>query len=214
MGGDVSVAGDRTPGAVRGSDGGSEDLLPEVRRLREQVDAAGAAINTLRDRCDELEESKAHLTRLAVASAQLHESDDEAETLRNLLDLMVNLVGTEQIAVWRLTADGTLELRTSQGIDAEPWQRIPVDQSPLGKAVSSGEIVVEAEPRTGGPRVCVPLLVGRRAVGVAAVFRLLPHRGGLGPQDADVFRMISQQAGFALCCSDKSWGAGRKVGNG
>lgn len=213
----MTAAGDRTSGSVRAAAAGSEDLHPEVQRLRGLVDAAGAALNTLRDRCEELEESKAHLTRLAVASAQLHESDDEAEALRNLLDLLVNLIGTEQTAIWRLSSDGaTLELRASQGIDAEPWQCVPVDQGSLGKAVSTGEIVVEGEgePCQGGPSVCVPLLVGRRVVGVVAVFRLLPHRGALRPQDADVFRMVSQQAGFALCCSGDAWGTGGKVSDG
>jgi hypothetical protein len=215
MGGYVSSATDKSGESPSAAAAAAEQLRQEVQRLRAQVGAAEAAIRTLRDRCGELEESKAHLTRMAVASAQLHESADEGETLCNLLDLLVNLIGTEEMAIWRLSADGrALELRASQGIDAQRWNRIPVDEGPLGKAVSSGEIVVEAEPGKDGPSVGVPLLVGRRPVGVAAVFRLLPHRSTLGPQDADVFRMISQQAGFALCCADESWDPGRRLGNG
>jgi hypothetical protein len=209
----MSMPAEKAPGAALAADVGSEELRQEVLRLRERVVAAEAALDTLRDRCDDAEEAKAHLTRMAVASALLHDSDEESESLHNLLDLLVNLIGTEQIGVWRLSAEG-LELRASQGITTERWHRVPDDQGPLGRAVARGEIVIEADPPDGGPTVCIPLLVGRRAVGVVAVFRLLPHRGRLGPRDADVFRMISQQAGFALCCSSGSWGGSRKVGDG
>lgn len=211
----MSPAADQAPGGALAADADSEELRQEVLRLRERAAAAEAALDSLRERCDDVEEAKAHLTRMAVASALLHDSDDEADSLHNLLDLLVNLVGTEQIAVWRRSADGdSLELRASQGIPTERWHRIPADQGALGRAVASGEIVIDDDPGEGCPMVCVPLLVGRRAVGAVAVFRLLPHRGRLGPRDSDVFRMISQQAGFALCCSSGAWGGSGKVGDG
>jgi putative methionine-R-sulfoxide reductase with GAF domain len=211
----MSTAAGRAPGASLAADAGSEELRQEVLRLRERLATTEAALDSMRDRCDDVEETKAHLTRMAVASALLHDTDDETDSLHNLLDLLVNLIGTEQIAVWRLSADGdSLELRASQGISTEPWHRIPANQGLLGRAVTSGEIVVEEDPSEGCPTVGIPLLVGRRAVGVVAVFRLLPHRGRLGARDWDVFRMISQQAGFALCCSSGSWGGSRKAGDG
>jgi hypothetical protein len=215
MGSLVSADGNRTGTPVSAPFAGNEDLHQEVSRLRELVDVAEAAISTLRNRCDDAEESKAHLARMAVASARLHESDDPAESLRNLQDVLVNLIGTEQIAVWSLSADGrTFDLRASLGIDAEPWRQVPVGNGMLGKTLASGEIVLQAQTDGGQPTACIPLLVGRRVVGVVAVFRLLPHRSGLGPQDDDVFRLVSQQAGYALCCSGEPWCGTRKVGDG
>jgi hypothetical protein len=208
----MSLADDKRPDLA---DAGTEELRQEVVRLRELLDVAEAAIGTLRDRCDDVEDSKAHLTRMAVASARLHESDDEGESLRNLQDLLVNLIGTEKIAIWSLSADGrTFELRASQGIDAEHWQRVPSGDGLLGKAARRGEIVVEQEMRVGQPVACIPLLVGRWVVGMVAVFHLLPHRSGLGPRDEDLFRLLCQQAGFALCCAGDPWGTKRKVDHG
>lgn len=201
----------------------------EVQRLRELVDVAEAAIGTLRgrcddaaaaisalrDRCDDAEESRAHLARLAVASARLHESDVEAECLQNLQDVLVNLIGTEQIAVWRLSTDGrSFELRACLGIEPERWQKVAAGDGLLGKAAASAEVVLAEPVREGGPSVCIPLLLGRHVVGMVAVFRLLPHRGQLGPKDDDVFRLVSEQAGFALCCSGEAWGPSRRASNG
>jgi len=206
-----------------------EETHEEVQRLKELVDVAEAAIGTLRGRCDEAaaaisalrdrsddaEESRAHLARLAVASARLHESDVEAECLQNLQDVLVNLIGTEQIAIWCPSADGrSFELRASLGIDPELWQKVAADEEMLGKAVASGEVVMVEPAREGRPTVYIPLLIGRQVVGMVAVFRLLPHRGRLGPKDDDVFRLVSKQAGFALRCSGEAWGPSRRASNG
>jgi hypothetical protein len=225
----MSAGNDKTGRGETLASMGGTDTRPDVVRLRELIDVAEGAIGTLRGRCDDAaaaistlrdrsedaEEAKAHLARLAVASARLHESDVEADSLRNLQDVLVNLIGTEQIAVWSLSADGrSLALRASQGIDSGPWKQVAVDQGLLGKAASSGEVVTEEQPGGGQPSVCIPLLVGRRLVGVVAVFRLLPHRGRLGRRDNDVFQLVSLQAGFALLCSGEPWGPARKVGDG
>jgi hypothetical protein len=191
------------------------ELQEDVRRLRELLDVAESALATLRDRCEDAEEAKAHLARLAVAGAQLHDSCDEEDCLHNLQDVLLNLIGTEQIGVWNLSADGrSLELRASQGIKTDPWKNIAVGEGPLGQAVTTKEIVVPGESAAGEPTVCIPLLLGERVLGVVAVFRLLPHRSGLGPQDDDVFRLVRRQAAFALYCSGGPWSETGKVGDG
>lgn len=211
----MTASDDRTGSLAPAPVTGAEELEREVRRLRELLAVAEAAIQSLRDRCEDAEEARANLAQLAVASARLHETDEQAESLRNLQDLLLNLVGAEQIAIWSLSADGrTLDLRASQGIDAEPWRSVAVGEGALGKAVATGDIVVQVQTGAGQPTVCIPLTLGQRVVGAVAVFRLLPHRSGLGPQDENVFRLVSQQAAFALGRSGEPWGATRKVGDG
>jgi hypothetical protein len=184
----------------------TEDLQQEIQRLRELVGVAESAIQTLRDRCEDADEAKAHLARLSVASAQLHASTEPAQSLRNLQDVLVNLIGSQEIAIWSLAPDGrTLELRSSEGINPEPWQRVAVGEGPVGQAAASGEISKSGQAGAGQPTVVIPLRLGQRVVGVVALFRLLPHRSGLGPQDEDVFQLVAEQAAFALCCSGEPW---------
>jgi hypothetical protein len=208
----VTANGDRNGGIEPAPAVGGEDLHLEVARLRELVAVAETAIKALQDRCEDLEEYRAHLGRLCIASAQLHESEDPAESLRNLQDVLVNLIGTEQIAIWSMAADGRgLELRASQGIEAGPWRTVAVGEGVVGKTVSSGEIAMPTPAGAGQPSLCIPLVLGRRVVGAVAVFRLLPHRSGFGPLDQDVFRLVSRQAAFALCCAGGAWCAARRA---
>jgi hypothetical protein len=208
----VSGAGEKT-GAPAATDHG--DDAAEVARLRELLAVAESAIKALRDRCEDLEEDKAHLGRLCVASVQLHESGAESEILRNLQDVLVNLIGSEQIAIWSASVDGRrLDLRANQGIDVEAWRTVKVGEGPVGKAVATGEIVVPDTTGPGQPTVCIPLLLGRRAVGAVAVFRLLAHHCGFTPRDQDVFRLVSRQAGFVLGCAGGPWDLARRVGDG
>jgi hypothetical protein len=193
----------------------ADKMQEEIGRLRELLEVAEAALGTLRDRCEDAEDGKAHLARLAVAGAQLHDSNDEGDCLDNLQDVLLNLIGTEEIAVWSVSADGqTLDLRASQGIDRERWRKVAVSEGPLGRAVTTREIVAPGETAAGAPTVCIPLLLGERVLGVVAVFRLLPHRSGLGPQDDDVFRLVRRQAAFALYCAGGPWQDAGKVGDG
>ena len=208
----MSSSADRHDGQPPAPTGATEDLCRECKQLRELVAVAESAIETLRARCEDLEEDKAHLGRLCVASVQLHElGGGESDCLRNLQDLLVNLIGSEQIAIWSMTPDGRrLELRASHGIDAEPWRTVTVGEGTVGQAAATGEISPVDADGPGQPRVCIPLLLGRRVAGVVAIFGLLPHRSGLAPRDQDVFRLISRQAAFALSCAGGPW-SGRRV---
>jgi|GEM_PF-2009335 len=193
--------------------GSAVDAQAEIRRLRELVAKAEVAIESLRDRCEDLEEDKAHLNRLCVASAQLHEGTSLAENLRALQDVLVNLLGSEQIAIWSLGPDGrTLELRASQGIDAESWRRVAMGEGDVGRAAASGDILALAPAAVGLPTLCIPLKLGERVIGVVAVYRLLPHRHGFQPRDQEVFELIARQAAFTLhCFGDFCSAGGRPV---
>jgi hypothetical protein len=211
----VSAPSDADPAAVPLPDSEARDPSSELVRLRERLGVVEASITALQDRCEDLEEDRAHLGRLCVASVQLHETGSESDCLRNLQDVLVNLIGSEQIAVWCSSIDGRrLELRASQGIDIEPWRTVQVGEGTVGKAAATGEIVVAEAPSPGQPTVCIPLVLGRRTVGAVAVFRLLAHHSGFTPRDQDVFRLVSRQAGFVLCCAGGPWELARRVGDG
>jgi hypothetical protein len=45
---------------------------------------------------------------------------------------------------------------------------------------------------------CIPMKIGQRVLGVIAVFRLLPHKGGLNAVDLDLLDLLSTHAAVAL----------------
>ena len=211
----MTLDGDRTGGVGGAPAVGVSETPGEIRRLREALARAEGAIKSLQERCEDLEEDKAHLGRWCVASAQLHESTAHAECLRNLQDVLVNLIGSEEIAVWSLSADRrTLELRASQGIDVDAWRRVTVGEGMVGKVAANGGLLAPGAAGVGQPTVCIPLKLGDQVVGVVAVFRLLPHRSRFRPRDHEVFGLVAKQAAFVLCCSDGPWRAGVRRGDG
>jgi GAF domain-containing protein len=45
---------------------------------------------------------------------------------------------------------------------------------------------------------CIPMKIGQRVLGVIAIFRLLPHKGGLNSVDLDLLDLLSTHAAVAL----------------
>jgi nitrate/nitrite-specific signal transduction histidine kinase len=147
----------------------------------------------------EVEQQNSDLTNLWVASNRLHESLDRREVLAAIQEIIINLVGSEELAVFELTPDGTaLELIDSFGVEAKKFGRIALGNGPIGQVAQEGRPVEGGEE---GMTVCVPLMLGKNAVGAVAVFRLLPQKKELKQLDHDLFELLRAQAGLALYCT-------------
>ena len=211
---DESEAAGGASGEPHGPDG---DPRREIQRLREELARSEAAVVALGERCEDEEEIRAHLARLCVVSARLHDSEDPEEGLRGVEDVLVNLIGAAETAIFSLSPDGrTLVLRASQGIDARSWESVAVGEGTIGRAAMGEETWTDepgdmASVGPGQPTACLPLRVGGRVVGVIALFRLLPHRGRLSAHDREVLGVLSRQAGFVICRGGAWWGEPREV---
>ena len=153
----------------------------------------------------EVEQQNSDLTHLWVASNQLHASLDRGQVLAAMKEIIINLLGSEELAVFEISADGTaLELVDSFGLDGdkEKLARIPLGAGSIGEVARNGEPVVNDPPPAEGLTACVPLMLGSQAVGAVAVFKLLPQKlGGLRPLDKDLLELLRAQAGLALYCT-------------
>lgn len=77
------------------------------------------------------------------------------------------IVGAEQVAIWLTSPDGGALVEAAGARTAPSCQRAPVElgQGPVGRAAKYSRLVSDAGDR-GGQRLCVPLVVGSRVVGV------------------------------------------------
>jgi GAF domain-containing protein len=181
-----------------------EALRAEVAALRAENERLRAS---LARRQGLVEAELAHLVRLRVASQRLQETLEPCELLDVLLDLLVNLVGSEMLGIFEL--DGPeLVLRVSLGIDAERFRRLPLGEDPLGRAARTGapwlEELMEVETarnRMEGPRAGVPLRLGGRVLGMMVLFGLLPHKPRLEPEDRELLELLATEGGRALYCA-------------
>lgn len=167
-----------------------EEIEREHRRVLEQYGAA--------------EDQTFRLTTLFVALHQIHQSTERADVLTVLQEIIVNLLGSEQLAVFELDPEGkVLHLTHSAGILPGAWREVAVGEGCIGRVVSDGVArFAPARFRDVTVNACVPLRAGHRIVGALAIFDLLPHKALLAPFDHELLEALSIHAGAALCLAN------------
>lgn len=176
---------------------------------RERLRARLADIEAENQRmCDEyvaVQEQSTDLAQRYVALERIHGGLSRADTLAALQEIVINVVGSEELAVFERRGE-RLALVQSFGIDPEPWREVRADRGALGRA-AQGRLYVagrEGPPAPGDEDLtaCIPLCVADRVLGVLAIFRLLGHKPGLGDADRALFDLLSTHAGLALHLRD------------
>lgn len=147
-----------------------------------------------------LEEQSFRLTGLYVALHRLHESTDRAQVIAAIEEVVVNLLGSEQLALFELEPKAThLTLVHSMGVNPARWREVPLGQGTIGRVAAEGRAHLTG-PGKEEPDLtaCIPLRSGAKVVGALAVFELLAHKPLLGPFDLDLLEALSVHAGSAL----------------
>lgn len=191
----------------------SQELLRENERLRLQLaetqqQIAGIEAENLRREREamELEQQHANLTNLYVASVRLHSTLDRQEVLEAIQEIIINLVGCEELAVLELEPDERrLTLAASFGIDAARFRSIPADRGRIGRCMRDGTIWIRGEangtavdPSEAQLTAVVPLSLSGRVTGAIVLFRLLQHKRGIEAIDRELFDLLGTHAAMAL----------------
>ncbi len=168
---------------------------------------------------EKVEQQNSNLANLYVASYRLHGTLDRPEVLAIIQEIIVNLVGSEELGIFELNSNGsTLSLLASVGIDPAPYQTIPLGSGLIGRSAFTGEMYLAGQTRdTAASReetnltACIPLKLNDKVTGAIAVFRLLPQKAGLETLDHELFDLLASHAAMALYCTGLHIAAG---GNG
>lgn len=155
-----------------------------------------------------IEQQNSNLANLYVASYRLQGTLDRAEVLQVIQEVIINLVGSEELAVFELDNQRQrLSLLSAFGVDEVKYASLPLDDSPIARTALSGEMFLQEPPPSNlsAPEssltTCIPLKVNGRVIGVIAVFRMLPQKPTLLSVDRDLFELLGSHAGLALYCS-------------
>src|SRR5258705_3511189 len=206
------------------------DLLAETEQLRARV----AVLESERDRLSEIasraceleerllraeqdrerfsseyaaiEEQSSSLANLYVASYRLHGTVNGQEVLASIQEIVANLIGSEEMALFEVAPDGAaLSLLAWQGLDPARYRRLGLDRGLIAQAVRTGEVlIVERDARDGARpeeehlTACVPLKLCGRVTRALAFFRLLPQKESFGPLDGELFDLLATPAAVAL----------------
>src|SRR4051794_613918 len=119
------------------------DLLAENDRLRGRLLALQEEMEQKSRRFSEeyveVEKRNNTLLNLYVATYRLHGTIDRAEVVESIRDVVANIVGCEEQALFEME-DGRLRLVDSVGIDPAPWSQVALGQGEVGAAAQKGDI--------------------------------------------------------------------------
>ncbi len=183
-----------------GSDPEKRKLAEELARTRARLAEVEAENRRVSDEFVAAQERTTGLAQLYVALERIHGGASRAETLAAVQEIVINMVGCEELAIFERRGD-TLHLVKSFGVTLRDLH--PVGQGALGRAVEKGQVYIAR--RDGPPSedeeeltAVIPLRVGAEIAGAIALFRLLGHKTGIVKSDQAVFDLLSAHAGLAL----------------
>lgn len=170
--------------------------LDEAAWLRDQLARAEA-------HAADLEARLSFAINVCVALERLHGSTDHGEVLLAIQDIIVNLVGSEELAIFEADEpdESAWVAVQSFGVGGTRLSKVPAGHGALGRIAAEGQPWVAGEtPHPDDPALtaCVPLVAEGRAVAVLAVWRLLPHKRGLGDADRQLLGLLAAHGGSAL----------------
>ncbi len=186
----------------------------EQRVLGEKLAKVRAEWRQCSSRYVEVEEQNNHLANLYVASYRLHESLDKEELLKVLQEIIINLIGSEEFAIFeRSPAGDSLDLVASFGVDQKRLKSLDLGSGPVAETVRTGEMylaesVPDEDPAARRDQLiaCIPLRVADRVHGVVAIFGLLVQKKELEPLDYELFDLLASHAGASLHLSSIAGG--------
>jgi hypothetical protein len=190
----------------------------ELDRIKEQEVSLQRKLATIEaehqrfsQQFEAVEQQNSDLANLYVASYRLHATLDRKEVLGIVQEIIINLIGCEELAIFEVAAnDSRLSLVASLGIDPARYQAISLGSGPIGRAGLTGETYLAAPTRKSGTRgspdetdltACIPMKLEGRVSGVIALFRLLPQKPRLEALDHELCGLLATHAAVALYCT-------------
>jgi nitrate/nitrite-specific signal transduction histidine kinase len=157
----------------------------------------------------EVESENNNLANLYVASYQLHSTLDFGESLKIILEIVMNLIGAEEFSIM-MQDEKTNELAivAQEGMGPEARSSLRLGEGIIGAAAKSGEAYYrEGDPKDlkgvdyFHPIVVIPLKIKEHVIGVIAIYKLLIQKEAFSPVDYELFTMLAGHAATALFSS-------------
>src|SRR5258706_11226525 len=144
--------------------------------------------------------------KVYAARMRLQNAIDQADALDAIREIAGNLIGTEEIAVFKVDQKRSeLWLYWSFGVDPNKHSVLEIRREPKLKQVLSGKPVYRLKLSnenllsTDDPvSALVPILVDGNTCAVIVLFRLFPHKPGIQLVDREICDVLSNCAGRAI----------------
>ncbi len=193
---------------LKGSDS-YDDLMDQMKVLEEERSGLLERYRQVEEeslefkrRYQEIEEENNRLANLYIASFQLHSTLDLKEVVRISFEIIINLVGSMDFALYITDEEKSLLPVRTQGRSLASLEMVRVGEGVIGRAAQERVLVVSeknmSDSSVDQPKVCVPLLVEGKLLGVIVVFGFLEQKSSVTELDCELFRLLGGHAATAL----------------
>jgi putative methionine-R-sulfoxide reductase with GAF domain len=184
-------------------------LEDENRSLIERYQIVEEENRAFANRCIEVESENNNLANLYVASYQLHSTLDFNESLKIILEIVMNLIGAEEFSIMMLDEEtNELVIVAQEGMGPEARASIKLGEGIIGRAAKAGEPYYrEGDPTNTAcsdylhPIVVIPLKIKEHVIGVIVMYKLLVQKQAFSNVDYELFSMLAGHAATALFSS-------------
>jgi predicted RNase H-like nuclease (RuvC/YqgF family) len=195
------------------------ELMASLQNAKRERDTATQELDRLRAKFDDVEHENekyvaqyhqiehhsSNLSNLYVASYQLHSSVERRSVLDTIQEIVVNLIGSEEVAILETDREtGDYKMVASFGVDAARLNVANNGSGKIVKRVTAGELYINDSGSAADDELTalVPLKIEGEVIGAILVFRLLEHKQELLPVDHELFELLSVHASTALHCAN------------
>lgn len=180
----------------------NKGLLERYRQVEEEN-------KDFANRYVEVEAENNNLANLYVASYQLHSTLDFSESLKIILEIVMNLIGAEEFSIMMLdekTNELTIVAQEGMGPEARP--SVKLGDGVIGTVAKAGESFYRDGDPTNlqgvdflHPLVVIPLKIKEHVIGVIVIYKLLVQKQEFTNVDYELFTMLAGHAATALFSS-------------
>jgi transcriptional regulator with GAF, ATPase, and Fis domain len=144
-----------------------------------------------------------------VASYQLHSTLDFSESLKIILEIVMNMIGAEEFSIMMLDENtNEMTIVAQEGMGPEARASVKLGEGTIGEAAKAGEAYYRAgDPKDREavdylhPLVVIPLKIKEHVIGVIVIYKLLVQKESFSPVDYELFTMLAGHAATALFSS-------------
>ncbi len=169
----------------------------EEERLRLRLAQLEQEHRQLSDEYVAVEEQNSELASLFVALERLYAAADHRDAFTAVREIVVNMVGSEELGVYELDPSGSLQLAHGFGLsDARPDRYGPGSGTVARVAANGVPFVADGHRASDDPDLtaAIPLKAAGRPAGVLAIWRLLEHKPSLTDLDRRLFAVLEGHA--------------------
>ena len=206
--------GSETP-TPKGTGDQYEELARKVALYEQKLSELEGKLNEVEEenvdfvqRYIDVEEQNNNLANLYVASFQLHSTLDYEEVLQIILEIIINLVGAEEFAIFLLDEKREVLIpAAAEGIDLEEISVVTIGEGVVGGAAMKRDSYFnEAPPSTRkelfeDPLACIPLMIKDELIGMINLYKLLQQKKEFVPVDFELFTLLAGHAATAIFSS-------------